>query len=167
MSSPEYLVHSTNGRIFAFTKELARRNDLIAAADLDEAQAMAEKRGAKPIKPKAHRLPNPPRNVTAPTTTPVDSKELADQKAENEALRAQLAELQAKAGMDTHRTDGETETQDGEDGDTFVISEANKDELETFAKEQFGVDLDKRKKVDDLRKQVRELAEGQTEGEGE
>lgn len=37
------------------------------------------------------------------------------------------------------------------------ILEMSKDQLEAYAKESFGVDLDKRQKIDDLRKQVTDL----------
>ncbi len=38
------------------------------------------------------------------------------------------------------------------------INEMGKDDLEKYAKEKFGVDIDKRKKIADLRKQVTDLA---------
>ena len=37
------------------------------------------------------------------------------------------------------------------------IPEMSKDQLEAYAKASFGVDLDKRQKIDDLRKQVTDL----------
>jgi hypothetical protein len=39
------------------------------------------------------------------------------------------------------------------------VGKMNKDELEAFALEHFGVDIDKRKSLKNLRKQVRELTE--------
>ncbi len=36
----------------------------------------------------------------------------------------------------------------------------SKDEMETFAKEMFGVDLDKRKKMDELKKEIQQLIAG-------
>ena len=44
------------------------------------------------------------------------------------------------------------------DGD-LVISKASKDELEAFARDEFGIELDKRKSVDALRKEVMALAD--------
>lgn len=164
MSNPNYLVHTGNGRVFPYSQALSKRKDMTPAADIDDANEKAKRYGGTPIEPKAHRLPNPPQNVVAPTTTPVDSKELADQKAENEQLRARLAEMEERLATQAGGSEAQTEGE-GEDGDTFVISKASKDELEAFAKEEFGVDLDKRKKVEDLRAQVAELANKQTEGE--
>lgn len=45
------------------------------------------------------------------------------------------------------------------DDEPFVLSTADKDELEAFAAEQYGVDLDKRKSVAALRAEVAELAQ--------
>ncbi len=47
------------------------------------------------------------------------------------------------------------------------IKTMTKDELEAYAKEQFGVDIDKHKKVAELRKQVSELAATGGEESGE
>ena len=52
---------------------------------------------------------------------------------------------------------GEDSTEQG-DG-TLVISKASKDELEAFARDEFGVELDKRKSLDTLRKDVMALAD--------
>lgn len=47
-----------------------------------------------------------------------------------------------------------------DDDDTFRISQATKDQLEAFAKDEFSVDLDKRKKIDELREEVWALVNG-------
>lgn len=55
---------------------------------------------------------------------------------------------------------GSTETPEREilvDGEYKKLSACTKDQLEVFAKENFGVDLDKRKKVADLAAEVVEL----------
>ncbi|WP_423820833.1 hypothetical protein V5738_10875 [Salinisphaera sp. SPP-AMP-43] len=113
MPTPKYLVRSDNGRIFAYTPQLASLPTMMESMDLEEAQMLSRKRGGNPT---ASRGPDPEPN-------------------------------------DTPANEGQGEN------DEFVISKANKDELEAFAKEQFDVDLDKRKKVDDLRAEVMELVQ--------
>jgi len=48
------------------------------------------------------------------------------------------------------------------------INDMTKDELEAYAKEKFGVDIDKRQKIDALRKQVTALeSDGEEKEEAE
>lgn len=152
MSNPAYLVHTGNGRVFPFSDVMLKRPDMQPAVDLEDAHTKARRFGGQPAEPIARSLPNKPENVPAPDAS--EASAIAERFAALEDRIAALEQGQPSGDEQTNETD-----------DTFVISKANKDELEAFAKAHYSVDLDKRKKVDDLRAEVMALAESSGESE--
>lgn len=71
-------------------------------------------------------------------------------------LRSSLESAKAQSALEK-APEAESPEDDGQEAD-FVLSRADKKELEAFAKAEFNVDLDRRKKIDDLRQEVAQLA---------
>lgn len=172
MSTPQYLVHGKTGRVFNYSANLAKRADMEPAAGIDEANAMAMRLGGEPVI-----VASAP--IVAESTPGQDNGSLAELYEMFDALNARVSALEQKQGVvgqnDVDASNGdETLVNDGNPvdsaeqnesaDDAFVISTATKDQLEQFAKAEYGADLDKRKSVDTLRAEVAELAQA---GDGE
>ena len=167
MSTPQYLVHGKTGRVFNYSANLAKRADMEPAAGIDEANAMAMRLGGAPAF-----VASAP--VVAESTPSQDDGSIAELYAVFDALNARVSALEqtqgvvgqaavdASSGDETLVNDGNpvdgADPDESVDGD-FVISTATKDQLEQFAKAEYGTDLDKRKSVDTLRAEVAELAQ--------
>lgn len=169
MSTPQYLVHGKTGRVFNYSANLAKRADMEPAAGIDEANAMAKPLGGEPVN-----VANA--TVVAESTPGQDDGSLAELYEMFDALNARVSALEhtqgvvgqndvdASSGDETLVNDGNPVDSAEQDEPAFVISTATKEQLETFAKAEYGADLDKRKSVDTLRAEVAELAQA---GDGE
>mgnify|MGYP001291340931 CR=1 FL=1 len=164
MSTPQYLVHGKTGRVFNYSANLAKRADMEPAAGIDEANTMAKRLGGAPLVAVS--------DTAAPVATAVADR-LAALESTVAFLSSRLDALESEPADNPPSADGavdvsseepvgsatEPSDQTTEADDAFVISTATKDQLETFAKAEYGTDLDKRKSVDTLRAEVAELAQ--------
>lgn len=178
MPQAKYLVRHDNGRIFAFTPELAVRADMIQAMDLEEASLLSDRRTGRTSTAAVNPTLPPPGDT--PPATPAQTGKAANatqDKGEgegddevfdlNEATKAQMLEFaQANYGLELNKRDTAEQLRaqiiehakatDAE-RNSFDIDAADADTLEAFALKHYGVDIDKRHSIDDLRTEVKAL----------
>lgn len=127
-----YLRHVSTGRTYPYTDALANRGDMqLVAETKPSVAASAERpRGEGDGPPKSQENPEPT-----------------------------SSQAEGGSGDDAAPTgDDGTSTQGGDDAPPAKpVSRMNKDELEAFARDRYGVELDKRHNLTDLKQQVREL----------